>query len=465
MSIRYPLLLSLAGLLLSTSAAKAQLIVDRLDSPKKLEKAIVGDPRKRTTAPCPTASTTSSLRAHATTRRARRATRSPTSPFPGLFLMDLRDFSVAPYRGNIAIKNLKYYKGPGALLPDSSGLILNHSKQKVSADGNIGMTISFIPFNGDGGSKVLPFIDDQYNYDHPYFDEASYTLYFASNMGGNYDIYQSTLALDGSWSAPQPVAFVNTDANEVFPTINGNIMNFSRGTKNYGLQLYSADMTKKTVELMEINGRGDDFGLIVVNDTCALLSQSKRKKSVANFTVYKTTPPPSAGKNNSAPATTDTEEWDQADLFAGMDPADAIAMQDSIDAYNMAQAAGASEARGESYDSYEESFDGGSDQGANTWVTDDSPSAGTTNGYSVIVGGFISRKLANQFMEDIRPWAPQVFLSRHNDKYYVVHSVHGNFSSAKDVRGGHSRPGQPRLDPPRAPRRHVRILYIWPPTP
>ena len=162
--------------------------------------------------------------------------------------------------------------------------------------------------------------------------------------GGNYDIYQSTLALDGSWSAPQPVP-VNTDANEVFPTINGNIMNFSRGTKNYGLQLYSADMTKKTVELMEINGRGDDFGLIVVNDTCALLSQSKRKKSVANFTVYKTTPPPSARKNNSAPAATDTEEWDQADLFAGMDPADAIAMQDSIDAYNMAQAAGASEAR------------------------------------------------------------------------------------------------------------------------
>ena len=69
-------------------------------------------------------------------------------------------------------------------------------------------------------------------------------------------------------------------------------------------------------------------------------------------------------------------------------------------------------------------------------MTDDSPSAGTTNGYSVIVGGFISRKLADQFMEDIRPWAPKVFLSRHNDKYYVVHSVHGSFSSAKDVRGG-----------------------------
>lgn len=437
MSIRYPLLLSLAGLLLSTSAAKAQLIVDRLDRPKELEKAIVGDPKEEDYGAMPYGE--HHILFESSREHTARTPRDPVThkPIPGLFLMDLRDFSVAPYRGNIAIKNLKYYKGPGALLPDSSGLILNHSKQKVSADGNIGMTISFIPFNGDGGSKVLPFIDDQYNYDHPYFDEASYTLYFASNMGGNYDIYQSTLALDGSWSAPQPVAFVNTDANEVFPTINGNVMNFSRGTKNYGLQLYSADMTKKTVELMEINGRGDDFGLLVVNDTCALLSQSKRKKSVANFTVYKTTPPASARKNNVAPQETDTEEWDQADLFAGMDPADAIAMQDSIDAYNMAQAAGASEARGESYDSYEESFDGGgSDQGANTWVTDNSPSAGTTNGYSVIVGGFISRKLANQFLEDIRPWAPQVFLSRHNDKYYVVHSVHGSFSSAKEVRGG-----------------------------
>jgi len=157
---------------------------------------------------------------------------------------------------------------------------------------------------------------------------------------------------------------------------------------------------------------------------------------VANFTVYKTTPPPSARKN-AAPAATDTEEWDEADLFAGMDPADAIAMQDSIDAYNMAQAAGASEVRGESFDSYEESFDGGgSQQDANTWVTDNTPSAGTGNGYSVIVGGFISRKLANQFLEDIRPWAPEVFLSRHNDKYYVVHSVHSSFTAAKSTRGG-----------------------------
>jgi len=61
---------------------------------------------------------------------------------------------------------------------------------------------------------------------------------------------------------------------------------------------------------------------------------------------------------------------------------------------------------------------------SNTWVTDNRPESGTTSGYSIIVGGFVERDLAEGFLESIVGWAPEAFLSRYNDKYYVVHSVH-----------------------------------------
>ena len=82
------------------------------------------------------------------------------------------------------------------------------------------MTLSQFSFSGAANSE-LPFIDPAANYVHPFFDEESYTLYFASDVehAGNYDIYQSTLSFDGVWSQPSAVANVNTEASEVFPTL------------------------------------------------------------------------------------------------------------------------------------------------------------------------------------------------------------------------------------------------------
>ena len=52
-------------------------------------------------------------------------------------------------------------------------------------------------------------------------------------------------------------------------------------------------------------------------------------------------------------------------------------------------------------------------------------------GYSIIVGGFVERGLADKFLNDIsNDWAPGAFLSRYNDKYYVVHSMHKSRTEA-----------------------------------
>ena len=67
----------------------------------------------------------------------------------------------------------------------------------------------------------------------------------------------------------------------------------------------------------------------------------------------------------------------------------------------------------------------------NTWVTDETPEQGTVKGYSIIVGGFVERNLAENFLQDIaNDWAPEAFLSRYNNKYYVVHSMHKSRTEA-----------------------------------
>ena len=47
------------------------------------------------------------------------------------------------------------------------------------------------------------------------------------------------------------------------------------------------------------------------------------------------------------------------------------------------------------------------------------------------MGGFIERGLADKFLNEItKEWAPGAFLSRYNDKYYVVHSMHKSRTEA-----------------------------------
>ena len=286
-------------------------------------------------------------------------------------------------------------------MPDSSALIASHSRKKPYASGRVGMTLTYIPFNGDK-AKELPFIDATADYQHPWFDEKEYTLYFASNVDGGkggYDLYKTTLSFDGVWSTPQAVDIANTAANEVFPSTSEDLdLFFARSSNNYGLQLYRQGMGDSTPVAMALNNRGDDFGLVLLNDSTALFSQSKRAGSPTNLHIYSLPiPPPPPPVDTAALAAQALED----SLTA------AALKADSIAAFNLANSAHqATAGKGKK------------------WVTDNTPEPGTTSGYSIIVGGFVDRDLAEGFLEGILGWAPEAFLSRYNDKYYVVHSMH-----------------------------------------
>ena len=323
------------------------------------------------------------------------------APFARPYLLRLKDLKSLTYTLPSFLAEQPYHIGQCALMPDSSALIASHSRKKPYKNGRVGMTLTYIPFNGDK-AKELPFIDATADYQHPWFDAKDYTLYFASNIEGGkggYDLYKSTLSFDGVWSAPQAVAIANTKDDEVFPSTSEDLdLFFSRSSNNYGLQLYRQGMGDSTPVAMALNNRGDDFGLVLLNDSTALFSQSKRAGSPTNLHLYSLPiPPPPPPVDTAALAAQALED----SLTA------AALKADSIAAFNLANSAHqATAGKGKK------------------WVTDNTPEPGTTSGYSIIVGGFVDRDLADGFLESILGWAPEAFLSRYNDKYYVVHSMH-----------------------------------------
>ena len=167
------------------------------------------------------------------------------APFARPYLLRLKDLKTLPYALPGFLAEQSHHIGQSALMPDSSALIASHSRKKPYKNGRVGMTLTYIPFNGDK-AKELPFIDATADYQHPWFDAKDYTLYFASNIEGGkggYDLYKSTLSFDGVWSAPQAVAIANTKDDEVFPSTSEDLdLFFSRSSNNYGLQLYRQGM-------------------------------------------------------------------------------------------------------------------------------------------------------------------------------------------------------------------------------
>lgn len=403
----------LAGALLCAAPLQAQSTLDMLSTPDSLQIDMMGDPMAEDYGAVPYGENHILFSSNRDASALAPKDPKTNKPLPSLYLMRLKDRKVTAYKGNEAINALKYYVGPAALLPDSSAIIMNHSRQQPDEKGNVRMTLSQFSFSGAANGE-LPFIDPAANYLHPFFDEESYTLYFSSDMehAGDYDIYQSTLSFDGVWSQPVAVKHINTAMSEVFPTLlPGQTIAFSRATRNYGLQLYTLAAGDTIATAMEINGRGDDMGLLQLNDTTFLASQAKRKGGVANFMFYSPLQKPKA--EPLAVETVDSTATDSTAIAAAETGSEAT---DNDEATVTEEAETTTVAT---------TTKPASKPKKNTWVTDNTPEPGTVKGYSIIVGGFVERKLADNFLDKIsNDWAPEAFISRYNNKYYVVHSMH-----------------------------------------
>ena len=150
------------------------------------------------------------------------------------------------------------------------------SRRKVNGVYQLEVCKSVKKGNEWSAPTVLTINDSSASTFHPYYDESTQTLYFASDksggMGGS-DIYKSNLQSDGSWSAPINLGDkFNTIKDEGFPFVASNRLYFSSngwpglgGTDIFYSELNGNDSAPKNVGY-PVNSASDDYSIVFSGD-------------------------------------------------------------------------------------------------------------------------------------------------------------------------------------------------------
>lgn len=119
--------------------------------------------------------------------------------------------------------------------------------------------------------EKLPFNNLSYSYGHPALSEDENTLYYVSDeIGGKggRDLYKVTRTENG-WSDPVNIEALNSEANEMFPTIHKGVLYFAsdRSGGNGGLDVYACKIDDEGYGDVQnlgapINSANDDFSLV-----------------------------------------------------------------------------------------------------------------------------------------------------------------------------------------------------------
>lgn len=205
------------------------------------------------------------------------------------------------------VVNGKYHDGMASISSDGNTMILTRSNYKTKAQlgkdaNNTNNTQLYISKREEGEwsqPETLSFNDVHYMYAHPSLSADGSTLYFSSDLQGGYggmDLY-STSWSGTEWSKPVNMgAGLNTDGDDVFPSIQGNdSLYFSSDARESlgGLDiLYSVrrDGAWSAPYHMQypINSSSDDFGVSVDanGETGYLSSDRSGSDKIYTFEIF-----------------------------------------------------------------------------------------------------------------------------------------------------------------------------------
>lgn len=167
-----------------------------------------------------------------------------------------------------------YNYGPLCFSSDGSRVYFTrNSKNRYAGRSNLEICESVLENGAWKKSRVLPFVDPEFDFYHPAISKDGKRLYFCSNKPGGWggsDIYYVTLSGQDEFSLPvNPGGKINTPADELFPTLHGDTLYFSsNGHAGLGgLDLYKIierkDRWEEPVNLgYPLNSAYDDFGII-----------------------------------------------------------------------------------------------------------------------------------------------------------------------------------------------------------
>ena len=167
------------------------------------------------------------------------------------------------------VKSANRHRGP--IIPYKGGYWLTENYSSASDRKFLKLSLLDAEFKY---VKDFTFSNTHYSTGHACFDSIAERLYFVSDMpkgNGNTNLWYSQLSPDGSWKAPIFLSNINTDGQEMFPTISEGYLYFSsNGRDGYGgLDLFRINLRSgdRTIEHLPapLNSRADDFGIFWLN--------------------------------------------------------------------------------------------------------------------------------------------------------------------------------------------------------
>lgn len=172
-----------------------------------------------------------------------------------------------------------YYDGP--VSSNSASNLLFMTNNEGSAD-HQKLTIHYSIKNDAGewsAPKAFPLNNNAYNVSHPFWDEATSTLYFSSDMpGGNggMDIYKVSF-INGKFGKTEQVKLVNTAKNDVFPSVHNGLLYFtSQGHTNFGgYDLFVVENLEVKNLGQEFNSSFDDLAILYTDDKHGYLTSNR----------------------------------------------------------------------------------------------------------------------------------------------------------------------------------------------
>ncbi|WP_340077142.1 OmpA family protein [Leptobacterium sp. I13] len=225
------------------------------------------------------------------------------SPFLEIFFVDMEDSTGIKARLFDYELNTRYHEGPLSFYENDNKVIFtrNDYNGEVGMSSKNEVTLELYLSNWQEEKKKwakpteFPYNNKEYSLGHPSITPDGKTLYFASDMPGGYggvDLYISEYK-SGGWTTPVNLGSeINTEGDEEFPYIKGEVLYFSsNGHEGLGgLDIYSTPITSGKIKVQNIgypiNSSKDDFGIIFNRENTGGYFSSNRDGGMGNDDIY-----------------------------------------------------------------------------------------------------------------------------------------------------------------------------------
>jgi outer membrane protein OmpA-like peptidoglycan-associated protein/Tol biopolymer transport system component len=197
--------------------------------------------------------------------------------------------------------NKKYHEGPASYSADGTFMMFTRDNYATKSDEGVKKLQLFSSeLKEDKWTKpeAFTFNNKEYSTGHPSLTADGKTMYFASDMPGGKggsDIYKSTRGTDGVWTTPENLgAKINTEGNEMFPSIHKDGLLFFASNGHVGLgglDVFVAQMKDGKVGKIQnvgtpINGTKDDFAFVLDDDQKGGYFSSNRLDGKGDDDIY-----------------------------------------------------------------------------------------------------------------------------------------------------------------------------------